>query len=307
MRVAISAGWAGSARFHIQTVPSVTPAARVVPSGLNATAHAPPAAAALIRVAMDARRLGMGIGLPQVFLEAAAPWYLTDAEWEAEGEAWLEQALAYTAVPCKGVRGPLTRIRPHPADLVRPDPAPGTVMRNWRTAPGTGWRITSISTGGTTGSGQVPPTGFWLAAAYQPDPSDQVALGAAAAARGLYRYAAQLYKNAAGSGNLRAVLYLSDPPHYLRADVRPMRWAVAHAPLDDPATVAGLLDSLRAAGADQPVTALLHRDLAVHAGLDEPAAVARLLDSLAAAGVEDQVRALAERAAAAFRSAAPVP
>ena len=77
--------------------------------------NAPPAAAALIDAAMDARRLGMGAGLPQAFLEAAAPGYLTDAEWDALGEDWLEQALAYTAVPCKGARGPLTRIRPRPA------------------------------------------------------------------------------------------------------------------------------------------------------------------------------------------------
>ncbi len=82
--------------------------------------NAPPAAAALIDAAMDARRLGMGAGLPQAFLEAAAPGYLTDAEWDALGEDWLEQALAYTAVPCKGVRGPLTRIRPRPARPARP-------------------------------------------------------------------------------------------------------------------------------------------------------------------------------------------
>jgi hypothetical protein len=67
--------------------------------------NAPPAAAALIHAAMDARRLGMGAGLPQAFLEAAAPGYLTDTEWDALGEDWLEQALAYTAVPCKGARG----------------------------------------------------------------------------------------------------------------------------------------------------------------------------------------------------------
>src|SRR5205823_6124139 len=77
--------------------------------------NAPPAAAALIRAAMDARRLGTGAGLPQAFPEAAAPGYLTDAEWDALGEDWLEQALAYAAVPCKGARGPLTRIRPRPA------------------------------------------------------------------------------------------------------------------------------------------------------------------------------------------------
>ena len=77
--------------------------------------NAPPAAAALIDAAMDARRLGMGAGLPLAFLEAAAPGYLTDAEWDGLGEDWLEQALAYAVVPCKGARGPLTRIRPRPA------------------------------------------------------------------------------------------------------------------------------------------------------------------------------------------------
>ena len=81
--------------------------------------NAPPAAKALIRAAMDARRLGMGAGLPQAFLEAAAPGYLTDDQWDGLGEDWLEQALAYTAVPCKGARGPLTRIRPRPAGLPR--------------------------------------------------------------------------------------------------------------------------------------------------------------------------------------------
>ena len=47
--------------------------------------NAPPAAKALLDAAMDARRLGMGIGLPQAFLAAAAPGYLTGAEWDALG------------------------------------------------------------------------------------------------------------------------------------------------------------------------------------------------------------------------------
>ena len=242
--------------------------------------HAPPAAAALIRVAMDARRLGMGIGLPQVFLEASAPWYLTDAEWDVEGEAWLEQALTYTGLPCKGVRGPLTRIRPHPARSGAT--GPGSRNGDEQLADGPRYRLADYldQYGRHHRQGRVPPAGFWVAAADHAGPSDQVALGEAAAARGLYRYAAQLYKNAAGGGNLRAVLYLSDPPHYLRADVSPMRWAVARAPLDDPATVAGLLDSLRAAGADEPVAALLHRDPAVHATLHHADGVIRLMNSL---------------------------
>ena len=41
-----------------------------------------------------------------------------------------------------------------------------------------------------------------------------------------------------------------------------------------------LLDRLRAAGAAEQVTALLHRDPAAHAALDDPDAVGWLLDRL---------------------------
>jgi hypothetical protein len=51
--------------------------------------NAPPAAAALISAAMDARRLGMGAALPQAFLEAAAPAYLTDDQWDVLDDDWL--------------------------------------------------------------------------------------------------------------------------------------------------------------------------------------------------------------------------
>lgn len=61
---------------------------------------APPAAWALIHAAMDARRLGHSLALPHALLAAAAPAYMTDAEWDDAGEDWLEQALAYTA-PCR--------------------------------------------------------------------------------------------------------------------------------------------------------------------------------------------------------------
>ena len=76
--------------------------------------NAPPAAMALIHAAMDARCLGVGPALPYDLLEAAAPGYLTDSEWDQLGDDWMERALAYTSAPCKGVRGPLTRIRPRP-------------------------------------------------------------------------------------------------------------------------------------------------------------------------------------------------
>ena len=196
--------------------------------------NAPPAAAALIGAAMDARRLGMGAGLPQAFLEAAAPGYLTDAEWDALGEDWLEQALAYTAVPCKGARGPLTRIRPRPASRAARDRGdqPGSMAA----AAGPLYRLADYldQHGRAHRASQIPPAEFWSAAAAHAAPGDQAALGDAAHARGLYRDAAQLHKNAAASGNTRAAFYLSRPPACLRADPRPAHWAAAHAALDDP-------------------------------------------------------------------------
>ena len=267
--------------------------------------NAPPAAAALIHAAMDARRLGMGPALPQAFLGAAAPGYLTDAEWDALGEDWLEQALAYTAVPSKGVRGPLTRIRPRPARSRATRPGSRNSGDQLAGGPasipaGPLYRLADYldQYGRRTRRGHIPPMAFWAAAAGFADPGDQATLADAAHARGLYRDAAQLHKNAAARGNLRAVSYLIDTPHYLQADVRPARWAATHVLLDDPGAVAGLLGGLWAQGAEQQATALLRRDPAAHVSLNDPRAVARLLDSLWAARAEEQATALADRAAA---------
>ena len=273
--------------------------------------NAPPAAAALIQVAMDARRLGVGPALPQAFLEAAAPGYLTGTEWDQLGgdEDWLEQALAYTAVPCKGACGPLTRVRPLPA-------------RSRTTGPGSRDNDEQLASGPASIAGgplyrladyldqhgrhqrrsQIPPAGFWAAAADHAFPDDQAMLGAAAHARGLYRDAVQLHKNAAASGNFHAALYLANPPYYIRADVRPVRWAVAHVPLDDPYDVAWLLGRLREAGAAEQVTALLARDPAAHVSPDNPHAVAYLVARLREAGAAEQVTALLARDPAAHVS-----
>ena len=274
-----------------------------VPELLARYRHAPAAAKALIHAAMDARRLGHRTALPHALLEAAAPAYLTDTEWDALGEDWLEQALAYTATPCKGVSGPLTRIRPRPARPARDgkdqraggpaDPGGGPVYRlaDYLDQHGRHHR-----------KSQFPPAGFWAAAADHASPGDQAALGDAAHARGLYRDAAQLHKNAAARGNRDAVFYFVDTPDCLRNDVRPMRWAAAHAPLDDPYAVARLLGVLREAGAQEQATALLQRDPAAHVSLDDPDTVAWLLGSLREAGAQEQATALLQRDPAAHVS-----
>jgi hypothetical protein len=257
----------------------------------------------VIQAAMDARRLGMGPALPQASPKAAAPGYLTGTEWDqlAEDQDWLEQALAYAAVPCKGVRGPLTRIRPLPARSRAT--GPGSQDNDEQLADGPAsiaggplYRLADYldQHGRHRHKGQFPPAPFWAAAADHALPGDQAALGDAAHARGLYRHAAQLHKIAAAYGNLRAVLYLANPPQYLRADVGPVRWAAAHVSLDDPGAVAALLGGLREAGAEQQAAALADR-AAAHVSLDDPDAVAALLDSLREAGAEQQAAALAER------------
>ena len=247
--------------------------------------NAPPAAAALINAAMDARRLGMGISLPQAFLQAAAPGYLTGADWDALGESWesvLQEAWDYTAVPCKGPRGPLTRIHPRPT-LSRParagSPDGEDQLGGQADSGGPLYRLADYldQHGRAHRQDQIPPAEFWAAAARHATPTDQAALGDAAHDRGLSRAAAQLHKNAATAGNLHAAYYLTKPGHYFRADVRPVCWAAAHVSLDDPDGVATLLDRLRAAGAHEQATALLHRDPAAHVSLDDSFGVARLL------------------------------
>ena len=266
--------------------------------------NAPPAAAALIGAAMDARRLGMGVALPLAFLHAAAPGYLTDTDWDGLGEDWLEQALAYTAVPCKGVRGLLTRIRPRPA---RPSP----IGRDKQLADGqvsiAGMPLYRLADyldqhGRRQRNDQLPPADFWAAATDHALPAEQATLGDAAHDRGLYRDAAQLHKNAAAKGNLHAVSYLSNPPDLLHLDTRPIRWAIDHAPLDTPGAVDILLHSLQETGTQDQVTALLARDPATQIPLDHARDVAQLLDWLRDASAQDQVATLLARNPAAHAS-----
>ena len=88
--------------------------------------NAPPAAKALIHAAMDARRLGTGIALPQAFLEAAAPGYLTDDRMGRPGRG--------LAGAGPGLHRRARQRRPRAA---HPHPAPpGQIRRNRTRCPG---------------------------------------------------------------------------------------------------------------------------------------------------------------------------
>ncbi|RKN38492.1 hypothetical protein D7294_23710 [Streptomyces hoynatensis] len=52
-----------------------------------------PAARALLEAAMDARRLGVGLQLPQAFLTGAAPDYLHDGDGNQLTDDWAERPM----------------------------------------------------------------------------------------------------------------------------------------------------------------------------------------------------------------------
>ncbi|MBO4270908.1 hypothetical protein [Microbispora triticiradicis] len=263
------------------------------PELLKRLETAEPAAKAVIWAAMDLRRLGHRATIPLALLKTTAPAYLTDTEWDAAGEDWLEQALAYTAEPCKGARGPLTLVRPgrtrgRAATAADPDGEPVYRLADYLDQHG---RVTRAD--------QIPPVGLWTAAAAHAHPADLAALGDAAWARGLCREAARLHKQAVRHGNVVAAGILVDRLHELDpTDRRPARWAVAHTCLDDPFHVGKLLAGLHRAEAHEQIATVLARYPAGRVPLDSPVRLGVLLDSLHKVEAHDQFTALAQRAAA---------
>ena len=249
--------------------------------------NAPPEPKALIHAAMDGRRLGMRPALPHTFLETAAPGYLTDDQWDTIADDWMEQALAFTAAPCKGVRGPVTRIRPRPDRTV---PGLSTGARSFY------WLADYLDQYGRHSRHNVVlPASFWMAAR-EADPGDLNSLGDAARDRDLFRDAGQLYKKACSHGDATAGAPLVRLLHHIApADYRPAEWAATHVTLEDPAPVAALLKALREVGANEQVAALLARDPASKAVLKKPYDVALLLREFKEVGADDQIDNLLAR------------
>jgi tetratricopeptide (TPR) repeat protein len=189
--------------------------------------NAGPVARAVIDVAIDAHRLGHPVRIPHGLLERAAPGYLDDHDWNAAGEDWLEQALAYTGKPCQGVPGPLTRIRSRPGEPPAADGQPCYRLAG------------SLEQAGRAERADVfPPAGFWDAiAGTVSDPHVLYGLGRAAESRGRYRRAAQLYQQAADRGHPGAPVFLLE----LRARAGdPIDIGALHRQVADRADIAAL-------------------------------------------------------------------
>ncbi|MFD8396002.1 hypothetical protein ACFV2N_44130 [Streptomyces sp. NPDC059680] len=167
--------------------------------------HGTPPVKALLQAAMDARRLGVGLHLPQAFLIDAAIDYLTDDDYDQLTEDWAEAAFADLGRPVHGKQVPLRRTATRPprvaAPAATPVPASGPVFR---------LADYLEQHGRTTRRRLCPPASFWHAAhKYLVRPDDLANLAAAAEDRYRLQWAHHLRLRAAKAGKAEALLYVA--------------------------------------------------------------------------------------------------
>ncbi|MFD6464684.1 hypothetical protein [Streptomyces goshikiensis] len=180
------------------------------PELLNRYRHATPAAAAVLEAAMDARRLGVGLHLPQAFLTDAAADYLTDTDYDQLTDDWAEQAFAELAALVHGKQAPLRRTTPR-TQRRPPTPSP-TVGTPAPPPPVPVFRLTDYleEHGRTSRNHLCPPASFWHAAhTHLTDPNDLINLTHAAEKRHRLQWAHSLRHRAAGHGSPDALARLA--------------------------------------------------------------------------------------------------
>ncbi|MFJ3481519.1 hypothetical protein [Streptomyces microflavus] len=181
------------------------------PALLERYRNGSPAARALLEVAMDARRLGVGLHLPQAFLTDAAPDYFHDSDWDQLTEDWAEKAYAELAEHVHGKQAPLRRVAPRPK---RRPPGP-SVLADAPTprSRGSVFRLADYleQHGTTTRRHRCPPASFWDAAhTHITQPDDLYTLAQAARNRHRLHWAHHLDQRAADYGSGEALVILAD-------------------------------------------------------------------------------------------------
>ncbi|CAN3983357.1 hypothetical protein [Kitasatospora purpeofusca] len=167
-----------------------------------------PAVRALLEAAMDARRLGVGLHLPQAFLIDAAADYLGDRDWDRLADDWAEAAFADLGRPVHGKDVPLGRTNPRPVRRPPSTPAPAAPPT---AAAGLLFRLADYleQYGRTARRRLCPPASFWQSAlAHLTDPGDLGALASAAERRHRLQWAHHLRLRAADSGDPGALMAL---------------------------------------------------------------------------------------------------
>ncbi|MEU9615160.1 hypothetical protein AB0D56_26975 [Streptomyces sp. NPDC048209] len=182
------------------------------PELLKRYERARPAARALLEAAMDARRLGVGLHLPQAFLTDATADYLTDAEYDrlANVRDWAEQAYAELIEEVHGKQAPLRSTTPRPQ---RRPPTPSSPTDTPPlSAAGPMFRLADSleQHGRTTRRSLCPPASFWHAAfTHLTHPDDLDALANAAHARHRRQWGHHLRHRAADLGHTGSLYWLA--------------------------------------------------------------------------------------------------
>ncbi|MFG2030016.1 helix-turn-helix domain-containing protein [Streptomyces sp. NPDC048825] len=199
-----------------------------------------PAARAILEAAMDARRLDVGLRLPQGFLTDAAIDYLSDYDLAHLREDWAEAAFAELARPVHGKQAALRRAtsrpqrRPPGSSAPTTTPLPAAVPL---------FRLADYleQHGRTIRRRTCPPASFWQAAhTHLDNPDDLLSLALAAEQRRRLEWGHHLLLRAAEAGGIYALSRLMD------ARQRTGDWEGAEALAQQAADIgdAGLLHAL---------------------------------------------------------------
>ncbi|MGW8378450.1 helix-turn-helix domain-containing protein [Streptomyces sp. ODS28] len=172
------------------------------PELLSRYQHASPAAQALLHAAMDARRLGVGLHLPQTFLTDATTDYLSQDDYDQLTDDWAERSYAELAELVHGKQAPLRRTIPRPT---RRPPTPTTSAGTVAPQPaGPQFRLADYleQHGRTNRRHLCPPASFWHAAlTHLTHPDDLHHLTEAAERRLRLQWAHYLRHRAADHGH----------------------------------------------------------------------------------------------------------
>ncbi|MEV8597589.1 helix-turn-helix transcriptional regulator [Streptomyces sp. NPDC052012] len=171
--------------------------------------HGTPAARALLEAAMDARRLGVGLYLPQTFLTDAAIGYLADTDYAELTDDWTEAVIAELAQPVHGKLAPLRHAPARPAH--DPPGAPPATPPSSEAGPVFQLADYLEQHGRTTRRWLCPPASFWNAAhLHLINPNYLDELAKAAHDRYRLQWAHHLHHRAAEAGSTRALASLAE-------------------------------------------------------------------------------------------------
>ncbi len=209
-----------------------------VPALLERYDNAPVAARAVVDAALDARRLGHGVLLSHEYLQSAAPHYIVDDQWDLLPDDWLADALRYTGAPCRGSRGPLTRVRARPG-RAEPD--------------GHRYRVADYLE--QAGGDRAVPDGVWEALTAHAPLEDLPRIGLAARRASVPAHAARIYARLAEAGDADALFIAADQFRRAHGADHAIAWLRERAVGGDPRAARGAADLLHKTGrAEEAVT-----------------------------------------------------